>query len=482
MKRWKYNSTGWLLTSIIIASTPVYAQSTAVVAGGSCQQNSLAATVSKFRAALARKNVTVESQQSLINKLGGIPSMSMEEINHRLEARREDLLNMDYQKAINPLLEEIKELMLQPPSQKRCDSVRDAYVKLAWAYYKSKANEKDYRAAVERIARIGTFKLDFRLFPPTFHQYVDNTREELKRGANSSLSILTNPVGLMVHIDGCPVGHSPQRLRVPEGKYQVDIEFPSGRGLFQKVVAKGDTTVEFNKGFEGSIFADKGPCVAFSKDNKERIKSLARLAGLLKVQSVAMVREHEPVEGKKYLAVQLVDKNKNSREAEINLLTNGATDDELDDNLEKLATFIATGKVEPPVKSLPLRADNPIINVSSAPKPKAKWQRTVAWSLAGLAAALAGAAVYEQVHMRNIANDASPRRNSDGSYNHDDLMAYQLSRDFNTADKLRTGFIIGTALAAAGSGAFFYVSWDRQPAKITESATSQVLFTVGGNF
>ncbi len=477
MRCWKSNFTRWLLTSLIIASPvyarPIYSPSIAVIKGDSCQQNTSAATLSKFRAALVHKNIVVKSEQSIIDDLGGIPSMSMEEISRSLEDRREDLLNMDYQKAINPLLEEIEELRLHAPSQKRCDNIRDAYTKLAWVYHKSKVNKKKYCATVERIARIGAFELDFRLFPPTFHKYVNDTRNELRKSANSLLNVVTKPAGLMVHIDGCPIGYSPIRLRVPEGKYQIDIEFSKGRGLFKKVVVKGDTVVEFDNEFEGSIFAEKGPCVAFSADNEKRIKSLAQLASLLGVQSVVLFREDGPVFGEKYLAVQLVDRNENSREGRIKLSATGVADKDV----EKLATFMVTGKLADKSKLLSSTL-NPKAN------PKVKWQRAMAWSLAGLAAVMTGAAVYEQIHLGKIENninslDASRGHCREGE---EEARRRQLDSDHSIAWMLRNGFAIGAAMASVGSGAYFYVSWDRQTYKKTGQVDGKVSLTVGGNF
>ncbi len=469
----------FILCALSMVPTATFSQSIAVVGSNSCDQVTLVENVRKVREALARKNQEVRLEQSLMAMLGGVPALSMAQLERALAARHQDLLNGAYVETIDLLQKEAKELMLQPPSQKRCDLVRDAYAKLAWAYHQSLGRDRDRDVAIERLARVGVFELDYYLFPPSFHQFVANYRKELERTSNSSLRVLTRPKGLMVTIDGCPVGPSPIKLRVPRGEYQVDVEFPTGRGLFKKVKVQGDMEVKFDQEFEGSIFAGKGPCVAFPTDKKKRLRAFARLGKLLGVQSVVAVREYQPVFGKKYLSVEWIDQGKKSKEARVVLPANNAPKVAI----EKLAAYLVTGQVRLPVEVL---KKNAIASNSRYPvTTQSKWKSKTAWSLAGIAVLLGGVAVFEHLKMNQALNKMENMK-VDG-VNHMDPSSradyFQLRTQAQRDSNFRNALSIG-AISAAAAGTFFWLSLAPSPEiKLNGRGTTlSAVFAIKKNF
>ncbi len=463
--------------------TIVFSQSIAVVGtvtgNDTCDKSTVTTIIPKFRAALSAIDANAKSDKDLISALGGIPTMSLTEIDKALESRREDILQMKYSEAIKPLSEAIDEIMLHPPSQTRCNYIRDAYSKLAWSYKKMLVRKRGYEAAAERLVRVGEFELDYHLFPPSFHQEVAQACRDIETRFNSSLTISTNPSGLTVHIDGCPVGKAPVRIKVPRGEYQIDVEFPAGQGLSKIVKVQGDTNVNFDQEFEGAIFVNKGPCVAFSEDSQKRLASFAKLRSLLGVKSVIALRKEKQSNGKKYLLVESIDKNKNFKEAKIEEKSDQATDYDI----QKLAKSIISGKAIHPVELINKEAT--ISTSNTVPVSEKSWfsdhqfQRIAAWTLTGIAVIAAGATALEQLRMEKANRNANNLDNSDINFKADHS---KYESDYNSASKLRTGFAIGTVLAGAGAAALFY--FNTKPAVISEGPTAKsgFLFTYSRNF
>ncbi len=470
--------------------TIVFSQPIAVVGSvtgnDTCDKSTVTTLIPNFRAALSGIDANVKSDKDLIAALGDTPAMSLTEIDQALVSRREDILQMKYGEAIKPLLEVITEIMLHPPSRRRCNYIRDAYSKLAWSYKKMLVRKRGYEATVERLVRVGDFELDYYLFPPSFHQEVAQARRDIEKIFNSSLTISTNPLGLTIHIDGCPVGKAPLKIKVPRGEYQIDIEFPAGRGLSKTIKVQGDMNINFDQEFEGAIFVDKGPCVAFPEDSKKRLTSFARLRSLLGVKSVMALRRAKHSNGKNYLVVESIEKNENYKEAKIEEKLDQATDNDI----QKLAKSIVSGKAIHPVELINKEAiasnSNTIQNNGSNYTVSEKsWfrdyqlKRIAAWTLAGIAAIAAGATVIEQLRMEKANRNANNLDNSDINFKSDHS---KYESDYNSASKLRTGFAIGTALAGAGAATLFYLN--TKPAVISDGRTSKsgFLFTYSRNF
>ncbi len=480
----KSTAAAWVVIMLLVNAigTLAYSQSIAVLGSDHCAESSISSHVRRIRELLSTKGGNVMTEAEMITKLGGIATISMADANRALVASRDDLLSMAYTRATLPLELIIKELYLLPPSQKRCESLRDAYSKLAWAYRKQ-GKEKECVSSLSKMTSVGSFDLDYDLFPPSFHKFAENLRKEAQGKANTKLRITTRPSGLTIHVNGCPVGAAPMNLALPPGEYLVEAAFLTGRGIPKKVVVsenKADT-VEFDQGFEGSIFADRGPCFTFRGHSKNRLTQMARLSSLLEADSVVALREEEVTKGDRYLVASLLEGSKDSREARIKLPAGGASNADI----EKLAAFIASGNATPPVEEMGVKNDwKPTISQHSAVVSKpSKWKRTAAWSLAGLTAVLGTVAVVEMVRVNNLEKQMKNYSPDGAGLQGNTLPEYEKRRSSSkTAATWGTVAAIGAGAAAIGSGTLFWLSLRPSISPSALASSPRVGFALGGDF
>jgi hypothetical protein len=355
---------------------------------------------------------------------------------------------------------------------------------------------------MKQMTNVGSFDLDYYLFPPSFHKFAEKLNVDAQKQARTNLQVVTKPAGLVVHLNGCPVGVAPLKLSLPAGEYLVDAAFLTGRGISKKVVIEDqpeldkdegnkDVIVEFDQSFEGGIYTDGGPCFQ-AGNSQDRQTKMARLSSLLKVDSLVALREEkvkdEGNKEEKYLVAVIWNKNsenngRRSREMRIKLVPDGPSSGEI----EKLATFIASSqKGHDSRNDLVTKSVEKNTSLASTAG-VSKWKRTLAWSLAGCALALGGAAVYEQIHINRLEKQAKGLVAADGNVTPGEEGHYQqLDHQRESASKLGKGLAAGAVLSAAGAGTFFYLSWERSGVPDASTATSagdgKLVFTVSGSF
>jgi hypothetical protein len=467
-----------------------FAQSMAVVGADKCGPGDSAAAgnIRWLREALSRKTHLVQSETATVAALGGAPSSTMADIKRVLMGAKSDLNQMAYERAGQAAIVAGRELLSMPISKERCDSFRESNMILAWTHVKLH-QDSNAQSVLKKLERIETVLPDRMQFPPSFSQLALQMRAEMKELATSRLSVTTRPLKQQVYIDGCLAGTSPLQLALPPGEYRVEIDFASGRSLPKTVQVQDYSRVEFDSEFEGAIYADRGPCVAFGKDRANRLQSLVRLASILGVRSIVTVREEEPAPGEQYLVATLIDSvtGKDSREARVKVAPGGVSQNEV---MEKLAEWVATGDARPPVEDTSVKQPEEETGDLKPEGPREKelsknyhWQQTAAWSMAGLAFILTGVGIVEQIRINDIEKQIGDYTDEKGNVRSEELKSRVAELEANQLrqTKWRNGFFIGAAIAAAGSGICFWFSAS-QKNSLASAKTPFFMFAVSGQY
>jgi hypothetical protein len=413
------------------------------------------------------------------------------DIERALSTAQSDLNQLAYEQAGNALSGILQDLISIPPSEDRCRLFREASMMRAWTLIKLH-KEPQAKIVLEKMERVAEVKPDRTRFPPSFAKFVASVRAQSTKAATESLSIITRPEGVEVFVDGCSVGKSPIKVPVSQGEYRVDAAFASGLSLPKTVKVEGPASVELDSDFQAEVFTEKGPCVAFSKERKTRLASMAKLASHLGVRSLITLREEERADGEKYMVASFLDSSTgvDGREARLKISTSGVSQGEM----EKLAEWIATGAALAPVEAiatndiqLPSIKDSPLSTVAVGATAAPKWRKTAAWTLGGAAVAMGVIAIIEQVRLNSTMKDIDKLQSPDGPYmSSDDASRYaELTNRARRESNWRTGMAMGAGAAAVGSGAFYWFSI--QPFRLATTAanhsgTPGFSLVVGGNY
>lgn len=450
-----------LATLAVFAPLAAYGDSIAVVGAENCGVSNTV-DVERLREALERVAPAVQSTEATQHALGGVARWPLAEIERLMAKGTEELSHSQFMDGASDFEAAVRNLIVLAPGEAvRCRLLQDATI--AWASALVRLNKpKESQEVLAKILRSQDVKPSHHLYPANYLRLIQRERTTQVENATSTLRVSTRPAGLTVYVDGCPVGTGPVAVQVPAGAYRVEAGFPDGHGLPRTVQVDGPlTAVEFDAEFEGSIYPDQGPCVAFGTDRERRLKAIARLSTVLGVRSIVTLRHDEPTPGEHYVIATLIDgsQHADTREARIKVSARSLQAGDA----AKLAEWLVTGNARPPVE--PLRQRSPVALQDDAlpalmrdDSPR-RWERVAGWSLLGVAAGLGAVAVIEQIRKGRPEGELSRLQSGGASVSAQNAVrAQQLIDESNSAAKLRTGFAIGAGVAAACSGTMFVLS------------------------
>ncbi|MBS2027082.1 MAG: PEGA domain-containing protein [Deltaproteobacteria bacterium] len=342
-----------LLAGLLLGSSTAWAQTpgtTAVVAAGSCSAPSQGAQARALREALTRKlGGAVQNEAASAKSLGGLSSASQAELDRRLAAARTDFLQQKYAR-VQKDVQDIREALWQlAPSDARWKSLQDAAALSAWIAEKL-GSSADAEAALLPVVRIDPgFHPDKHLFPPNVDKLARQAAARAKGEPEGSLRVTSVPDGLPIWLDGKPVGKAPLSLQLARGDHRIEATFNGHRGLAHTVHVEESAVVELDQALDGAVWADAGPCIDADADRNTRLKTLVSVGHVLGVKTLVAVRGDEPAPSERYLVATAIDveSGQEAREAKVKLSEAGASPEAMD----KLAAFIATGDVAPPLEA-----------------------------------------------------------------------------------------------------------------------------------
>lgn len=327
----------------------------AVVAVGSCDATGAAGLVQGLREALAARSADpVQSERETAEALGGAAEKSLADVERMIASAWDDFFRDVAERAAQTLRKAREHLLQVPPSPARWVAERNAGTLLALVHFKAERRTEAEQALTSILAVESDYRPDPALYSPRFRGFVDSVRAKATRRMAARLEVTTRPSGAPVYVGGRNVGRSPVTVALLPGEYRVEADFHGRRGLARSVRLGGEpgqppsASIELSRAFEGAVSADGGPCVQAS-ERKERLDALVRLASLVGAQLVVGVRLQELSRGERYVIVTAIDAaaGEETREAKLRLSSALPTTAEL----ERLASFMVTGEVVPPVEA-----------------------------------------------------------------------------------------------------------------------------------
>ncbi len=306
------------------------------------------------------------TEERTTDPFGGMPRGTLADAERLIAGARFDLYeNQALDRAERTLLVALDDLRRLPPGEalwRDVKSVRSHLAALA-------LRRNDRNAATAHLE--ATFRvepdhvLDHNLFPPSLRAFADRVRAQVKALPAYDLSISTQPRGVETFVDGRPVGRAPVTIRLPAGEYRVEARFSDVRGIPRTLRLDAPTSIELHADFEGAIQTARGLCVALER-REDVLAALVRMAGVLGVREIVAMRLEDREDGGTFYVASLVDagSGQDLREGRVKLFAGAAPPSAL----ERLADFLTTGEVEPPVEPIKGARSAPAA-VARAPHP-----------------------------------------------------------------------------------------------------------------
>jgi len=381
-------SAGWVL---LCPMFPASAESVAVVAVDGCDAPALRDEVQALRDDLGRTAGTfVKSHDETAAPLGGLAQSSLGGLSRTLAAARADLQEAaGTARAEAALARALVDVVSIAPSPERWTEERELRTLYALVLTRQGRRADALEALGAIVAMEPQYRPDLKVYPPSLRELTETATRQQTQTTRGSLVINTVPPGAPVFVSGKPVGSAPITLELPLGRpYRVEASFSARRGVPKTVfLDSGGQEVVLEKAFEGSAFADGGPCLETQGDARARALGLARLGGLLHVETVMALRLEEEGEDRFIVGSALeVRSGQESREGRVKLrggaLPTGA--------LPRLARFLATGEATVPVE--PTRGETQPMDPLARRRQGRAWKAT-GWAASGLSALGAVSAV-----------------------------------------------------------------------------------------
>lgn len=343
----------WFFAASCVVAGVAHAQQPgriAVVAVDGCDTGLTAPHATHLRNALiARESSRVLSGEATYARLGGVPQRSLEEAERLLTSARYDVLDPSaVDRAERTLRSVVENLRLLTPSEATWENLRDAQTMLAYLEYR-KSNKGDAEEAMARVLAVEPrYEPSTDFYPPSFRAWVATVRKGVVKRSTSKLVIESFPKGRPAYLESRLVGSTPVTVRVPSGRYRVEVDFDTGGSLPREVQVGETTKVSFSREFEGQIFAEQGPCLGTDRARVTRLDSMVRLGNIFEVDELVGVRIEEPSKGERFLVATSVDVRNGQETREGKLKLDGGTATPA--SYMRLAEFLFTGEAEPPVQ------------------------------------------------------------------------------------------------------------------------------------
>ncbi len=458
----------------------------AVIAVGHCD-DSVADSARALREYVAKQmGKNVLSEEATAAPTGNLPQssprFSVEEIQRAVITAKTDYLYEKFERAVDKLQAALKKIDELPWGPERVKLRYFAIAYLGQIHKKTNDYEKatDYFRELLKVDEMHELN---REFPPSTREFFEKLRTEIVNEPHSQLLVRSIKPGASVYLNGFLVGKTPLAKSLVDGWYQVVVANDKGHSFVHRVEIKDDhQRIEIDLEAESRFQSESGPCYASGDSRQQRLAAFGLLAGALAVDHVIGVRV-EQFGSETFLAATLYEANNGQevREGRIRFQKGVAP------KLEQLGRFVLTGEGKD-VTVIPPPAITPIHSVSKqTPSPIEKswlshWQQIAAWSLAGVAVVFTGVAIGEQVHRSSLIKEGNDLLKQPDT-NENRARSEKLAKDADSAAKWRNGFIVGAAVAAAGSGVLFAVKLGPPEATFSKrEATPSFMFTVGGKF
>ncbi|HZA50667.1 MAG TPA: PEGA domain-containing protein [Myxococcaceae bacterium] len=330
---------------------------TAVIGMGDCRDAELIDSARALSRNLAQeRGMSVVSETELLDRIGRKPSKTLEELRSQLDIAQEQFYQARYARAIKQLEGALQEIARLPPGSKRWQL--EASSRLLEGLIRTRLQgDASVVEPFTRVLRLDpNYKLDPDYFGPSTIERFDKVRRQLAGGRRSKLDITSHPTGAEVFLDGRPVGKTPYHGSLAEGSYQLLVGRDGALSLPREVRVPGSGAIHVDLQFEGTVHRHRTVCLAEAKDEQARLANAVKLASILDLDHLVLLRIDRPGQGANWMAATLlkVAEGRKIREGGLQFEEEGVSDS----GIAELARFVATGEQMPRI-ILPSTSEQP---------------------------------------------------------------------------------------------------------------------------
>jgi tetratricopeptide (TPR) repeat protein len=450
------------------------------VAGGSCRDTDLVQAQAAFSDVLkSRLQADAVDARALLAERKPAAPLSLEELQRLVEVANSRFYAGQHEAALAQVKEAVEALERSPPSARNWKLLAAGRV-LQSLILKATGKKEPATEAFRRVLRVApSHVLDANEYSPSTVAAFEAVRKELKAAKKSAVSIVSQPPGAEVFLDGAPVGTTPFSGALPPGSYSVSILGAAGSS-FPRVlkVERTAASIEVDLAFEASLAPQLPLCVEGA--GEEAVLRAVKLGAVAGAELVVLLRLSPRPGQPSWLEAALFDVSRGTqaRAGGMRLVTSrqqGA--------LDALAAYVLTGQLHdlvtvdgpvartdsvaptapaapaavvadapaaPAARAAPVEARPPSAAASQSSAPRPPLGRILGFSLmgAGILTGAAGAVVFgEGAKNRDLLYALSdPQGNipPEGAQGHDEAAALAPKVEGNTA---------GAVALLAGGGA-----------------------------
>jgi hypothetical protein len=338
---WLLIPTAW----VVLASAPGPSSGRlAAIAAGDCQDPDLItdtrAFASELRLRLGDKFV---DQEAIRQRLAPPSRRSPEELARHIETARMVFWEAHYSKALAMTADALDDVHRLPVGVQRWKLMVTGEL-LYGLILTQVARREDYEAAFARVLRLApNYRMDPEIYSPGTRAKFHRVRKALAAAPRVPLEVTSVPTGADVYLDGLSVGQTPFRTEILPGKYQVVVTKGGWNSLPRLKQLDGESKLHIDLQFEGSLRLERTACLSSPPGEDERFGKALKLATLLDVEDIVVLRLDRQSAGPSWLAATLL----NSRTAQ-KVREGGLKVEQLahvPPALPQLTTYVLTGQL-----------------------------------------------------------------------------------------------------------------------------------------
>lgn len=472
------------LFGVLIPALALGAPRDAVVAAGDCRDPDLIGVTRDLVGILGeRPTERVVPLTEITQKLAPAPGRSVEELKRQLDGAQMQFYTGQYAKSEQQLQEAEKEIAKLPPGKTRVELFTSLNLTYA-LLLRGTGRQSDANERFSQVLRIQPeYRMDPDYFSPLTRKRFERIRRGLAKGKHEHLTVKSIPEGAEVWLDGKSFGKTPLALDLPPSVYALRLSKGQALSFPHTVDLHSTQAVVVDMAFEGSVRAQRIPCLEKPANENDRLSKAARLGNLTGADQAVVVRLAQRGGGPTWLTATLVGlpAGQEIREGSLKLLNPNQPAKELGD----LVTFLLTGRATGNVVAAPMRPgsvaargalapvpyeDKPSLSPSEPPPENLiaqrphegwHWKRKAAYGAGGVGALLLGVGTAMEL------SSASAWSSFDGYYSGGKSPSLsQLEEVASLRDSAQVRQQMGTTMLVSGAvvlGAGLYLYFTSEP-------------------
>jgi hypothetical protein len=462
---------------VLLCSTSWAGPKSLAVAAGDCRDADLLNAATAFSDAVAwQLKADALDAAEVLERLRPRPIGGLDEAQRQIDTAQSQFYAGQLDKALEVVRSALKSLERAPPSEGAFKQLAAGRV-LEGLVLKGQGKKSDQVEAWKRVLRVKPdFALDADYYTPATLLQFDQLRKDLSKTKRVALSVVSQPAGATVFIDGASVGKTPFSGAFPAGAYRLTLMQGEAQSFVYEVSLDQPQELQVDLALEASLKPQLPLCVNGPAGEVDGALKLAARAGaeralVLRVES----RNNEPG----WVAAVLLEVKKGARVREGGMKLAAAQKGQ---GFVDLASFVLTG--QPAKLSLdhwaaaaqePSPTQTSSVAATAEPKPAPEAEVSVEGEVeapsggngpriasivtmgAGAAAAITGLVVYLAggVDRAALADHLTPTGELKSAADAD--AAKFLEQKISTNRGASLGLVIGGGVALAAGAALFFL-------------------------